>query len=303
MNLKDLLDEYSIEYWTDGKNVSKGWTNVQCPYCDDESNHCGIRNSDLKVNCWKCGRHNILNLVVTITGIPYSEAKNLKLYLSRAGDGINPPSHDDPKAVLANYVCLPPESTMHFPKSHRRYLKERGFSSTRIIRKYKLRAVHTIGEYKFRIIIPIYMDNKLVSFTSRDITDQQEPKYLHSRIKQSIIDPKNAIYNYDSVTPGTDAFLMEGPIDTWKMGDGALGSFGVQLTDRQLIYLKRKKIRKMFLFLDGDKEGRKAAKRLSFVLAPLVQVLEILTIDKDQDPGNLSIAEAESLKHELGFNR
>ena len=300
MDLRDFFDEYNIEYWTTGKNVSDGWVNVQCPFCDDSSNHCGIRKNDLRINCWKCGGHRFFNLITTLTGISFNEAKSLRLSLSRAG-------FDPPLMTAGNgpgtHVIYPPESTIHFPKPHKEYLRSRGFPPLKTIRKYKLRAVHTIGKYKFRIIIPIFMDRKLVSFTSRDITDQQEPKYFHLEKKKSIVDPKNAIYNYDTVTPNTDAILVEGPIDVWKMGDGAISIFGVHHTERQLILLKRKKIRKLFLLFDNDKDGRKAAKRLSTILAPLVQVLEVVTLQKIHDPGELSTTNVEVIKDTLRFNK
>lgn len=31
--VKDLLDQYGVPYWTFGKNVSEGWVNIQCPFC------------------------------------------------------------------------------------------------------------------------------------------------------------------------------------------------------------------------------------------------------------------------------
>ena len=39
MNLFEFLDDYDIEYWTEGKNVVKGWVNITCTFCDDDSNH------------------------------------------------------------------------------------------------------------------------------------------------------------------------------------------------------------------------------------------------------------------------
>lgn len=300
MDLLDFFDEFNVEYFKSGKNVTKGWINVQCPFCDDQSNHCGIRKRDLRVSCWKCGGHRFFNLITTMTGISYEEARSLRLSLTREGGETNPPFTAD--IGSASIVNLPPESTIHFPKLHREYLRDRGFPPLKTIRKYKLRAVHTIGQYCFRIIIPVYMDRRLVSFTSRDVTDQQEPKYLHSSKQNSIIDPKNAIYNYDRIIPNGDAIMVEGPADVWKMGDGCFSIFGVQHTEKQLIFLKRKNIRRMFLLLDNDKEGKRTAKRMARIMAPLVKVLEIVTLDHVGDPGELTLAEAQSIKYELGFN-
>lgn len=33
LNIKALLGDIGVSYWTSGKNVSHGWTSVQCPLC------------------------------------------------------------------------------------------------------------------------------------------------------------------------------------------------------------------------------------------------------------------------------
>ena len=303
MLLTEFLDDYGIEHWDHGKNVSPGWINIQCVFCDDHSNHCGIRISDLRVNCWRCGSHRINKLIMEIAECSYQESKIIYSSLkSSLGMGYQPPSNSTASSTeLSKMVSLPQECTKEFPKDHITYLKSRGFNPRKIIKKYKLQAVHTIGEYKFRIIIPIYMDKKLVSFTSRDITDEQELRYKGASQSECILNPKEAIYNYDTLSKGSDTILVEGPTDVWKLGNNAISILGITYTRRQIIAIKKKRIRNMFVLFDKGTKERIAAKKLARILAPLVKSIEVVTLNKIKDPGELKVEEAELIKRELGF--
>ncbi len=301
MDLTELFEDYDVEYWTEGKNVSRGWINVQCPFCDDHSNHCGVRLKDFRVSCWKCGGHRLLSFITTLLDVSYSDAKAIAKSLSPGEGKFYPPLNGSSGIGLV--TALPSESTSKFPHLHKKYLRSRGFPVIKTIRKYRLKAVGEVGHYKFRIVIPIYMDRKLVSFTTRDVTDRQEPKYKDATPEESSIDPKHLVYNIDSVPKGSDAFLVEGPLDAWKLGDGAISLGGVQFTERQVVIINKRKIRNLYILLDNDGPGKRAATRLSKVFAPLVKTCEILTLDKVLDPGELTTSEVGVLKNMLRFNK
>lgn len=304
MNLIEFFEEYNVEYWDRGKNVSPGWVNIQCvfPYCDDSSNHLGIRLSDFRVNCWKCGGHSTINLIREITGCSYSEAQEILKSLGADDPYLPPKNVDNTSSAFSDRVILPRESTTLFPTPHKEYLKDRGFNPRKLIRKYKLQAVHTVGKYKFRIIIPIIQNKKLVCFTSRDITNQQDPPYRHGSPHEVIISAKKVIYNYDTVASGGDAFLCEGPVDVWKLGDGAMSLLGVKHTEQQVKLILRKKINRLFIFFDNDKTGRRDARKLGKIMAPLVKKVEVLTLKHKEDPGELTLDEVASIKESLKFN-
>ena len=55
ISIKDFLTENEIDFKTSGKNVSKGWINLEvCPFCNDSYYHCGINLSSLAFHCWIC---------------------------------------------------------------------------------------------------------------------------------------------------------------------------------------------------------------------------------------------------------
>ena len=301
MELQEFFEDNGVEVWTTGKNVTTGWLNINCPFCDDTSNHLGICYKDLRVSCWKCGGHTIEELIQEVTECNYKEAKRVRGTLA-VGRVVYPPvDGTTPPVPLQTKTLLPPEASAHFPTLHTQYLKSRGFKYRPLIKKYKLRAVHTIGRYKFRIIIPIYMHQRLVCFTSRDVTGDQEPKYKHALPQESLITAGKTIYNYDTLLAGQDAFLVEGPADVWKLGDGAVSLLGVQHTMEQVRLLSKKDIRTLFVLFDNDADGRRTSRYFGRLMAPLVKDVEIVLLQKKKDPGELTASEVETIKDKLGF--
>ena len=298
MDIYQWLEDQDLEYWTSGKNVSAGWVNIQCVFCDDLSNHLGIRLSDYRVHCWKCGGNTMANVIMAVTACNYGEARRV---LNTLAAGVDSPKIENTLSVVSK-VRLPQVFTKQMPRLHRKYLRSRGFLVKKIVRKYNLLACHNIGTYKFRVVIPILMNNKIVSFTTRAVLDDMQPKYLHAKQSDSVIDPAHAVYNYDNLKKNHDAFLVEGPLDVWKLGNGAVSIFGVEHTIEQLKYLSRKRIRNLYVLFDADKAGVKAAKKLAPIMAPICKNVEILTLENRGDPGELSTKEVTEIKNALDFN-
>jgi DNA primase len=146
------------------------------------------------------------------------------------------------------------------------------------------------------------MNHRIMSFTARDITDQQSPPYLHLPKNKSIIDPKNAIFNYDTIVSGGDVLINEGAFDSMKLGDGAICTFGADISILQAVWLKKKSIRTAYILYDNDKTGRRKARKVARIIAPLSKRVEIVELTEHGDPGELSLAEAQILKDRLGFN-
>jgi DNA primase len=306
MDLKEFLDEYDIESWDRGKNVQAGCINIQCPFCDDQSNHLGIRLRDHSVKCWKCGKKSFIQLVKTLLNVSYKEAREIskKIETKIGTSKIDVDLYQ--KLIDTEGFCyIPKESTVHFPKIHKEYLRQRGFAPLKLIREYKLRAVYTTGKYAFRIIIPIYRDHKLVSFTSRDITDQSDIPYLHASPDEALIKAKQCVYNIDTVPEGGEAALVEGVFDCWKLGDRCVSTLGTNLSGQQYAEIARKNLKRLYILNDNDRAGKIAARITGQVLAPVVRHVEIVSfvgvLKKVEDPGKLTREQAEVIMRELGL--
>lgn len=297
MNIGELLEDRGVEFQKQGKNVSRGWIGLKCPFCNDQSNHLGIRLSDLKCKCWKCGGKNLAETFQELFEIPYKTALNLISQLET--DVTFDDNYEDEKISAERYfdgsipkIDLPKESAIHFPKIHLDYLKKRGFG-LKTIRKYRLKAVYTAGKYKFRIIIPIIFKGRIVSFTSRDVTDEAEAKYITAPI--GLTNAKDFVYNIDSLKKGDNAILVEGPIDVWRLGDKAISFLGVSRSEKQLVQLYKKEIKTLHILYDNDETGKRNARRQAKELSPIVEQVNILWLEDKKDPGELSNEEAEIL--------
>jgi len=99
MDIIELLEEHDIQFWRTGKNVSRGWVGLQCPFCDDDSNHLGIHKKSLRCRCWKCGGHKLINTLMEVLSIPFKEAKKISQSLDAAPEGRD----GEQTAIIDNY--------------------------------------------------------------------------------------------------------------------------------------------------------------------------------------------------------
>lgn len=282
-DIREYLESRDIEYWTSGKNVTAGWTNIQCifPQCPDQSNHLGINPIGMAFNCYICGESGfITKLIQQIDKCSWRQANNI--YQSFLKEDEIPERKEHP---LVKKIIYPKSFTKNIPKKAENYLKKRKFDPGYIITKYNLSYGGLTGQYKFRLIIPFYLDNKMVTFSSLDITGKQKPKYKHLGIEKSIIDPSKTLYNFDTVKD--KMILVEGVTDVWRIGDGCCALTGKIMTYEQKLLIHRKKINSILVLLDSDAmvEAGKLATQLSG-LVPHVDYIEYKT-EKDIDPDTL----------------
>jgi hypothetical protein len=287
------LQDKEIAYWTEGKNVTAGWVNIQCPFCEDHSNHLGINLTGKGFNCWLCGsRGSAMKLVQTLEDCSKRQALGIMARFQE--DGLYsgeplPPKHETASIhASGSRSILPKTATTEFPGQHWQYLISRGYNPSLIVEKYKLMACHTSGKYRFRIIIPIIMNGQIVSFVARDVTGKAEKKYLYCPNSESIIPRRETLYNIDNVKSKT-AVIVEGPADVWRIGDGAIATLGTSVSDGQIELLISKGLQKAFVLFDREaSQGEDSpAVKLAKALSGLIRQVEILELIDEGDPGEM----------------
>jgi DNA primase len=271
-DIQSYFESRSIEFFTSGKNVTQGWTNINCPFCEgsDPSNHCGISPHDF-FNCYICGETgHVVKLIRKLEGCTFLKAQ-------RIFDSFQ---HEDffEEEIRKDVIktSLPKECSSKFPKNYLNYLKKRRFDPNYLITKYNLKCCHNIGKYKFRIIIPFYFNDQLVTFSSLDITGKQEIKYKHQPKEEAIIPVKGSLFNIDSCK--NKMVLVEGITDVWRIGDETTAIIGKQITSEQINQIVRKDIKKVLVILDSDavEQGEKMAKQLSGIISSV----EYISLEK-----------------------
>jgi len=280
-----FLDDYGIEYVTSGHEHCTSTFPIQtnCPLAGTTNYHLGL--SPNGNSCWKCGGgHSIYSLLEAWTA---HGSNDLKKLMSKYGQGQINLSKTILRSDRSKLLKLP---LMKLAKSHANYLEKRRFNTEQLRLKYELRSIMPIGDYGGRIYIPVVINGKTVSFTTRTIADIK-PKYIHCPDHESIVPVKDCLYGIDHCK-NNYVIMTEGVTDVWRIGDNSVALFGKTLSDKQL-YTTVKKFTKIFIMLDPD--ALIQAKKIQQKLSPYRKTL-IVSL-KDKDPGDLTPKEmTETLK-------
>ncbi len=298
MDFKKFCSEHRIQYFTEGhKHCRPGWLNLACPFCwGHDGYHLGYCEQGDFFSCWRCGFHPAWEVVASL----------LNLSRGAALDMVRRYRHDRPthsnihRSRLAKdrvpLVVLPFGSGPLAPH-HNKYLQKRGFSDPSATAElWRLYGTGIVGPYKLRIIAPIYFGGVLVSFQGRDITERSPLKYKACEQTKEARDHKTCLYGIDEV-PGDTIIVTEGIVDVWKIGPGAVATFGIKYTPSQLRLISRFQ-RRFILFDSGEPEAVNQARKLAGELAALGGTTEIVTLDYE-DPGEMSEAEGVELRKSL----
>jgi DNA primase len=296
---KRFLNDYSIRFDVEGKNCSPGRIQIKCPFCADHSNHLGMPIEAGAPNCWRCGVHSITKIIKTLLDTSWEKAKEVeKEYSQSTSDKALSNKYGSKSRVNVELKTLPlPKGSNDLEEQHRKYLKKRGFNPDEIIKTWEIKATSHVGAYKFRIVIPIIVDNKIVSYQARDITGKTELRYKACAIEDEIIHHKFVAYGADKIK-NRKAIIVEGLLDVWKLGAGSVATFGTGFTKEQVLFLAER-IDTAFILFDSEEDAQLKAEKLCIALSDCGVNCENITQDKYEDPGSMPRSEAEGLRISL----
>ncbi|MDD5651583.1 MAG: toprim domain-containing protein [Candidatus Nanoarchaeia archaeon] len=295
-----LLKDYSIDY----VQLVDGWINFNCPYHDNGTRgfKAGYNIYGNYVYCWKCGYHKIEKILSDILNISYNLTKTIVQEYSTEEVIRNKLNK---KTNKINKIKLPGEEIKKNDKFYN-YIKKRNFNPEYIIKTYNIKSGGLIGFYNFRIIIPIYFNNKLVSFQARSIYSSKKCddlgilRYITNSIEKSIIDPKYILYNIDNCKKDF-IVLVEGIFDCWRLGPNNIAAtMGTSMTEEQINLLAYRYKKIIFLF-DNEKDAQKRAKKYGELLVSLGKEVEIFNPEFKHDPGDYTKEEKKIVRKELGL--
>lgn len=295
-DVKEYLDSRGIDYDESGKNVQEGWLGIQCLWCEDDSNHLGIDLDSKGINCWRCPvKGTVIKLIMKVDHCSFAESLRVVKkfsHITALSDRRSSGTTQMPQAP--ERLELPSISENQLLKIHRDYLTSRNFDPDFIFTKYKLRCNGPVGDFALRLIIPFYNRNRLVTFTTRDVTGKARIPYIHCSKLKSILHPKQTLYNIDSVQD--TALVLEGVFDVWRLGDGAVGTMGDKWTPQQLVLLKN--LKRCFIMFDTEDEAQENAERLAYNLSITVPDVHVLGLE-DGDPADISPEDAKLIRKEI----
>ena len=289
-----FYQDYEIPFVTEGKNVTKAWINIKCLFCDDSSHHLGVGPGIDYAICWRCGGHSLIDVVKASIECDFYTAKNIIEEYQTQKIKTKLPVKKQNKNIKVKL----PEGTTLLKSTHKDYLESRDFDPDKLVKLYGLQGTGYSGPYKFRIIAPIYLDQKLVSYQGRDVTGKASLRYKTCSKEEEALYHKHTLYAVD-LAKKDKVIVVEGITDVWRLGVDVVSTFGTGFTQFQIGMLaKRFKI--IFVLYDSSDEAQEKANLLSHYLGVLGKQTEVIIIEKD-DPANLTDSEADYLKKQLGF--
>ena len=275
--------------------------NVNCPYCDTKSTsfNLGFNPAGNYYHCWK-SKHNypIKQVLSTLLNVSESSIDNILIDYQGVGETLS-----EKKTSNVKYLELP---TNTFTKAERKYLKSRDFDPKYLYKKYHIVGGGIDGDWKFRIIIPVYYQGQLLSWTGRSILSKEKlkqldiPRYKNLSIEKSVKNIKELFFNIDNCKSDT-VVLTEGAFDVLRFDGNAICSMGTELTESQ-INLLASRFRKIFILFDNEPEAQKKARKFGLQLSSIGIEIEIVNAYDDfgkNDMGECSREEIEIIKKEL----
>jgi hypothetical protein len=313
MDIEKLFQDYSVRTADKGhKHNRDGWINVCCPFCSgDPGYHLGYNIQHNYCVCWRCGHIPVPKAISGILGISYKKAKNLiKGY--KGGYGIGNRLKREIKAKKRAFKLPSNVSPLTDNSVARNYMQERGFSKWDINKLCNDFGLMRTGatcvfkmngklvNLKFRIFAPIYYKGEMISWQTRDISNNSALKYITCPKESEKRDHKSVIYMHKDAEYA--AFpdyivLCEGIFDVWKVhlsGFFAGCGFGVDLTIDQIYFLK-KNFKRVLLFLDPDRARQKKGRGLMAQLMFSGVQCSIIENYTGKDPGDLNTKEIQSI--------
>jgi DNA primase len=285
--VESLLKEKGIYYNYSGADVL-----VKClnPDHDDSNPSLRIDKVTGAFHCFSCGfKGNIFRYFGVLTNQSFLKVAKLKEKLKQL-------------KIDKDGLEIPPVS-IPYTRSYR------GISAATLKR---FEAFYLPGEskemrgFEDRIIFPIRdITNKIVMFLGRHTLSDGNPRYLNFPSGVSVpLFPNRLVVRRNSI------ILVEGIFDMLNCQDKGLDNtvctFGTntlaKTAKEKLLPFRAQGVSKIYIMFDGDEAGRKAAKELKPIIEALEYECEIIQLEDDQDPGEMSQEYVDSIEEYVNAN-
>jgi hypothetical protein len=303
MDILRLYTDFSIELCPEEhKHHREGWVNTSCPFCESEPGHEGFHLgwnlAEEYFYCWRCGWHPPILTVSKLLKVPnWEAAKLLNQYkINRTIYTVV----EKPKRPFQT-----PSDLTELNSGHTRFLKKRGFNPYKLVKDWKIAGTGPLSflhdgerkiDYRFRIYIPYFWNNELVSFDTRDYTEKQSDKYKACPKHLERMERKHILYGMQEAWTST-GICVEGPTDVWRMGKNSFAVSGIQYTQEQ-VRLIAKIFKRVWIVFDSESQAQKQAKNLEADLRFRGVKADRFVLLKG-DPGGLPQYEADKMVENL----
>jgi DNA primase len=280
---------------------------MNCPMCHRRGEPSEDTHKKLWLNlkegafiCYRCDwSGSTIRLVQTLAKSSFEDA--VKLLKGKALDPLQhlnlrlvidePDPHDDDEHLLVD-VELP--YGFNPIESPHPYLEKRG-----IPWQYAAKhdwGVSDAGFTKDRIIVPTFMNGRLVFWQARATWDEPENKDFKKVLNPKGVSNRPILYNYDSAKEFETIIITEGFMDCAKVGADAVATNGKRLHGQQVEWLTKTKAKTIVMLWDRDAWTDARVRRGKKTPPSVVQAADLLKaagfkvkgvkLPDEKDPGS-----------------
>jgi hypothetical protein len=262
--MEEILKELGVDLAPeDHHHCTPNYLQTDCPKCSPGSKkyRLGIHRSGWRASCWVCGRLPLVEMLALLA--PQSSLNDLQSML-KGIVGVYPSPDQNNRfegQVIAKNRPLntvKPIGCGQLLPIHKRFLERRHFDPPLLIRDWEIEGIGLSDKYSWRLFIPVLLDKKLVSWTTRSCNHDHAIRYRSAESHQESIPHKSLLYGEDRC--GTTCIVVEGPLDVWTLGKGSTCTFGIAYTADQILRIARFPIR--IICYDNEPQAQKQAVKL-----------------------------------------
>jgi hypothetical protein len=220
MKITELAEERGIPFKEGGQHhhVQFGYVGFDCPTCspDWQAFRLGYNLEKQFLSCWVCGFRPLISTLAEVFRTTTHEIKQLLNLVEKEYKKVN---------VYAGKLVLP-KNLVPLMNQHKRYLRQRGFDLNELESIWRINQGIGISSYLcWRVFIPIYHKGKVVSWTTRSISDEVDKRYINASPSEEAMKIKSILYGEEFCNHSV--IVCEGPTDAWNVGCGAVCTFGL----------------------------------------------------------------------------
>ena len=288
MTITELLNHYSIPTAPAGHHhVSHGWIGVDCPNCSKGESRwrLGINLAHLYCSCWSCGHRPLFDTLAELTG---EHPATLHRLLAGAFSIVSTPP-EKPKGKLTI-----PSGVGPLLPAHHRYLERRGLDPHQLEQLWGVKGIGLATRLAWRIWIPIHLHGEIVSWTTRSISDKANLRYITAKVEEESTPAKELLYGADHARHSI--VIVEGPIDVWKIGPGAVATLGISYSRAQLRRMAEFPLR--VVCFDNEPKAQERAMKICHELKDFHGTTKRVVL-RSKDPRSASKWEIKKLRKEF----
>ncbi len=278
-DIRDLLTALGVDFKEHGQSplVSPGWIGCVCPWCGAGTNKpgLGINIRTLRCTCWKCSGHHIAAVLAEITSQPWATIKRHLAELTNDGAVLTAVAR-----ALGKY--REPAGVGPLLSVHRDYLARRRFDPDQIAAVWGVQGIGLAARLPWRLFLPVLRKGKPVSWTTRAV-GKTDLRYISADPEDETLPLKSDLYG--SWLAKDSVVVVEGPTDAWRIGPGAVATYGLSCTPAQVAAIARYSCR--CICFDNEPTAQRRARKLADDLAALPGETHVAVLsgpDPDSSP-------------------